>query len=53
VYDTPYWAMDGLLDYEGAVVAYNTPYQFDVEVHGASGELLDAQSQTIWSAPAP
>jgi hypothetical protein len=53
VYDAPYWGLDGLLDYEGAVVAYNTPYQFDVEVHGVSGELLDSQSQTIWSAPAP
>jgi len=51
VYDSAAWGLDGLLDYEGPVVAYDTPYQFDVEVHGVQGELLDRQSQAIQSAP--
>jgi uncharacterized repeat protein (TIGR01451 family) len=53
VYDYASWPLDGLLDYEGAVVQYSTEYQFDVEVRGALGELLDAQSQRIVSAPRP
>ena len=53
VYDSAYWWMDGLLDYEGGQVLYGTEYQFDVEVHGYFGELLDSQSQRITTPARP
>ena len=53
VYPYAYWGMDGLLDYEGPAVLYSTEYQFDVEVHGAFGELLDSQSQRITTPAQP
>jgi hypothetical protein len=53
VYDNARWAMDGFFDYEGAYVQYNTEYQYDVEVRGALGELLDSQSLRVTTPPAP
>lgn len=53
VYDNGYWGMGGTFDYEGPVVQYSTEYQYDVEVHGYFGELLDAQSQRITTPARP
>ena len=53
VYDNPNWWLDGFFDYEGAYVQYSTEYQYDVEVRGALGELLDSQSKWVTTPPAP
>ena len=46
-YDSPYVPMVSLIDYEGQMVAYDTDYQVDVEVHGGAGELLDSSTAVV------
>jgi hypothetical protein len=45
------FAMTGLFDYEGAPVSYDTPYQIDVVVHGAQGEVLDSTTRQTATPP--
>ena len=40
-----------LVDFEGAVVKYDTPYQVEVEVRGAGNEVLDSSSRLITTSP--
>ncbi len=39
--------MSGLLDFEGPIVKFNTPYQFDVDIRGWDNEILDSRSQIV------
>lgn len=39
------------LDYEGAIVAYDTNYQFEVIIHGAMGEVLDSATSVGHTVP--
>ena len=40
-----------LVDFEGAVVKYDTPHQVDVDVRGAGNEVLDSSSRLITTPP--
>jgi hypothetical protein len=45
------YGLVSLVDYEGSIVKYSTPYQIDVDVRGATNEMLDSSSQTITTPP--
>jgi hypothetical protein len=50
-YENYGYGLVSLVDYEGSIVKYSTPYQIDVDVRGASNEILDSSSQTITTPP--
>jgi hypothetical protein len=43
--------LNSLIDYEGAQTKYDTSYQVDVDVRGASNEVLDSSSRTVTTPP--
>ena len=45
------FTLSGVFDYEGNVTSYDTPYQIDVLVHGALGEVLHSTSRQITTPP--
>jgi hypothetical protein len=50
-YDYGSFPMSSVFDYEGSITKYDTNYQIDVEVHGASGELLDSHTESVITPP--
>ena len=50
-YDTASPAMSWLLDYEGPIVSYNTPYRVDAELLDSSNSVLASSTQFATSAP--
>jgi hypothetical protein len=43
--------LNSLIDFEGAQAKYDTSYQVDVDVRGASNEVLDSSSRTVTTPP--
>jgi hypothetical protein len=50
-YESYGYGLVSMVDFEGQMVKYSTPYQIDVDVRGAANEILDSSSQTITTPP--
>jgi hypothetical protein len=49
--DYPWLPMSSLVDYEGPIVAYNTPYHVQAELVSSKGVVLASTSADVVSAP--
>jgi hypothetical protein len=49
--DIPFLGVSSLVDFEGPIVSYNTPYHIEAELRSSSGTLLASTASDVMSTP--